>query len=65
MLAALAFSRKALPECLPNPPLGCVIVDADQIEIVAQGYRQAPGQYDTEAGALAFHSFIVRIYLIL
>ncbi|MEH2243905.1 hypothetical protein [Nostoc sp.] len=63
MLAALASSRKALPECLPNPRLGCVIVDADQI--IAQGYTQAPGQYDTEAGALAFHSFIVRIYLIL
>ncbi|WP_298916551.1 hypothetical protein [uncultured Nostoc sp.] len=63
MLTTLASSRKALPECLPNVPLGCVIVDADQI--VAQAYTQAPGQYDAEAGALAFHSFIVRIYLIL
>ncbi|WP_334692786.1 hypothetical protein [Nostoc sp.] len=36
MLAALAQSRKALPEFLPNPPVGCVIVDVQ--EIVAQGY---------------------------
>ncbi|MEH2144751.1 hypothetical protein [Nostoc sp.] len=63
MLAALACSRKALPECFPNPPVACVIGDANQI--VAQGYTQLPGQDDTEAGALAFHSFIVRIYLIL
>ncbi|MEH2273417.1 MAG: hypothetical protein V7K40_00945 [Nostoc sp.] len=52
MLAALACSKKALPECLPNPPVNCVIGDAD--EIVAQRYTQAPGQYHAEAGALAF-----------
>ncbi|MEH2307675.1 MAG: deaminase [Nostoc sp.] len=50
MLAALAQSKKALPECLPNPPVGCVIVDTQ--EIVAQGYTQAPGKHHAEADAL-------------
>ncbi len=50
MLAALAQSRKALPECLPNPPVGCVIVDAQ--EIIAQGYTQTPGKDHAEADAL-------------
>ncbi|MDZ8032491.1 MAG: deaminase [Nostoc sp. DedQUE08] len=50
MLAALAQSRKALPECLPNPPVGCAIVDGQ--EIVAQGYTQAPGKHHAEADAL-------------
>lgn len=50
MLAALAQSRKALPECLPNPPVGCVIVDGQ--EIIAQGYTQAPGKHHAEADAL-------------
>lgn len=50
MLAALAQSRKALPECLPNPPVGCVIVDGQ--EIVAQGYTRTPGKYHAEADAL-------------
>ena len=58
MLAALGCSRKKLPEYLPNPPAACVIGDADQI--VAQGYTEAPAQYHTEAGALAFHTFIKR-----
>ncbi|QLE39846.1 riboflavin-specific deaminase [Nostoc sp. C052] len=50
MLAALTQSRKAMPECLPNPPVGCVIVDAQ--EIVAQGYTRIPGKYHAEADAL-------------
>ncbi|MBE8999429.1 riboflavin-specific deaminase [Nostoc sp. LEGE 12447] len=50
MLAALAQSKKALPECLPNPPVGCVIVETQ--EIVAQGYTQAPGKHHAEADAL-------------
>jgi len=50
MLAALAQSRKALPECLPNPPVGCVIVDTQKI--VAQGYTQVPGKHHAEADAL-------------
>jgi hypothetical protein len=36
MLTALAQSSKALPQCLPNPPVGCVIVENEKI--VAQGY---------------------------
>jgi pyrimidine deaminase RibD-like protein len=50
MLAALAQSRTALPTCLPNPPVGCVIVDGEKI--VAQGYTGAPGKYHAEADAL-------------
>ncbi|MBN3874256.1 hypothetical protein [Nostoc sp. JL33] len=60
MLLSLAHSRKALPESLPNPPVGCVLADAD--EIIAQGYTQALGQYHTEADALAFHSFLVLLF---
>ncbi|MEH1831015.1 MAG: hypothetical protein V7L29_02775 [Nostoc sp.] len=55
MLTALARSRKALPECLSNPPVGCVILDAD--EIVAQRYTRPSGQYHAEADVLAFQSF--------
>lgn len=51
MLAALEQSRKALPECLPNPPVGCVVVDAQNI-VVAQGYTHAPGKDHAEADAL-------------
>lgn len=50
MLTALTQSKKALPECLPNPPVGCVIVDAE--EIVAQGYTRVPGKHHAEADAL-------------
>ncbi|MEH2164002.1 MAG: deaminase [Nostoc sp.] len=50
MLAALAQSRKALPECLPNPPVGCVIGDTQKI--VAEGYTQVPGKHHAEADAL-------------
>lgn len=50
MLAALAQSRKALPECLPNPPVGCVIVHSGKI--VAAGYTHSPGKHHAEADAL-------------
>ncbi|OUL34045.1 riboflavin-specific deaminase [Nostoc sp. T09] len=50
MLAALAQSRKALLECLPNPPVGCVIVHSG--EIVAVGYTHSPGKHHAEADAL-------------
>lgn len=50
MLAALVESKKALPECLPNRPVGCVIVDKK--EIVAQGYTQPPGKHHAEIHAL-------------
>jgi len=31
MRAVLQEGRKALPDCLPNPPVGCVLVKAGQI----------------------------------
>jgi pyrimidine deaminase RibD-like protein len=50
MWAALKEGRKALPACLPNPPVGCVLVNGDQI--VASGFTQPPGQQHAEAMAL-------------
>jgi pyrimidine deaminase RibD-like protein len=47
MRAALKEARKALSDCLPNPPVGCVLVRADQI--IAAGYTQLPGQQHAEA----------------
>jgi pyrimidine deaminase RibD-like protein len=38
MLIALELSKKALPHCLPNPPVGCVLVKYGQI--VGQGFTQ-------------------------
>ena len=51
MRAALKEGRKALPDCLPNPPVGCVLVRADRI--IASGYTQMPGQLHAEAMALS------------
>jgi pyrimidine deaminase RibD-like protein len=51
MRAALVEGRKALPDCLPNPPVGCVLVRADQI--IAAGYTQLLGQQHAEAMALS------------
>ena len=51
MQAALAEGRRALPACLPNPPVGCVLVRDDRI--VARGFTQPPGNPHAEAGALA------------
>lgn len=50
MRMALEEGRKALPGCLPNPPVGCVLV-RDGL-IVAQAHTQAPGHPHAEAGAL-------------
>src|SRR5215208_4251063 len=50
MMEALAESQKALPACLPNPPVGCVIVHGSQI--VARGFTGAPGTPHAEAAAL-------------
>ncbi len=50
MAEALAESRKALPLCLPNPPVGCVIVRGQQI--LARGFTGAPGEPHAEAAAL-------------
>ena len=51
MALALAHSKRALPACLPNPPVGCVLVR--QGELVASGYTQSPGADHAEAAALA------------
>jgi pyrimidine deaminase RibD-like protein len=50
MLDALAESRQALPACLPNPPVGCVIVQDGTI--VARGFTGAPGTPHAEPAAL-------------
>lgn len=51
MSQALEQGRRALPDCQPNPPVGCVIVR--QGAVVASGYTQAPGQHHAEAMALS------------
>jgi pyrimidine deaminase RibD-like protein len=51
MRAALVEGRKALPACLPNPPVGCVLVHNGAI--IARGYTNPPGQPHAEAMALS------------
>jgi pyrimidine deaminase RibD-like protein len=50
MREALAEGRKALPACLPNPPVGCVLVKNGVI--IARGYTNPPGHPHAEAMAL-------------
>ena len=50
MRLALAEGRKALPACLPNPPVGCVLVRNQQV--IAAAHTQPPGHPHAEAGAL-------------
>ncbi len=51
MLKAIELSKKALPDCRPNPPVGCVFVKGG--EVVSSGFSQAPGSYHAEASAIA------------
>lgn len=51
MMAALLESRKALPGCRPNPPVGCVIVLEDRI--VSRGFTGSPGTAHAEAAAIS------------
>jgi pyrimidine deaminase RibD-like protein len=51
MEEALAQSVLALPECRPNPPVGCVIVEGETV--VARGFTGPPGTSHAEAAALA------------
>jgi riboflavin biosynthesis protein RibD len=50
MLQALSEGRMALPACLPNPPVGCVIVRSGAI--IGRGHTQPPGGPHAEIGAL-------------
>ena len=51
MSQALAEGKRALPACLPNPPVGCVLVQSGKI--IGRGYTQPPGGAHAEIGALA------------
>jgi len=51
MRLALDEGRRALPGCLPNPPVGAVVVRAGKV--IACGHTQPPGQPHAEAMALA------------
>jgi len=50
MRIALSEGLLALPACLPNPPVGCVLVRNG--EIIARGHTQEPGKDHAEAMAL-------------
>lgn len=51
MRLALTESRRALPACRPNPPVGCVIARGSSV--ITTGYTNPPGQHHAEAMALA------------
>jgi pyrimidine deaminase RibD-like protein len=51
MLLALENSRQALPECRPNPPVGCVIVHKG--DVVSKGFTQSPGHHHAEIDAIS------------
>ena len=51
MYLALIEGRKALPDCLPNPPVGCVLVRDGCV--IAKGYTNPPGKNHAEAMALS------------
>ncbi|MGH8256515.1 MAG: bifunctional diaminohydroxyphosphoribosylaminopyrimidine deaminase/5-amino-6-(5-phosphoribosylamino)uracil reductase RibD [Steroidobacteraceae bacterium] len=51
MRLALLEGRKALPGCLPNPPVGCVLVREGLV--LASGHTNPPGQHHAEAMALS------------
>lgn len=50
MRMAIEAGRQALPACLPNPPVGCVLVRNG--EIIGRGFTQAPGCAHAEAMAM-------------
>ena len=51
MHLALLEGRKALPGCIPNPPVGCVLVR--QGRVIAAGHTNPPGEKHAEAMALS------------
>ena len=54
MYLALLEGRKALPRCVPNPPVGCVLVRDGNV--IAKGYTNPPGRNHAEAMALSLLS---------
>ncbi len=54
MLRALELSQNALPNCIPNPPVGCVL--AKNGSIIAEGYTQAVGGNHAEVEAINLYS---------
>ncbi len=50
MLRALEVSKFALPDCIPNPPVGCILVKGDAV--VSEGFTQAIGGNHAEVQAL-------------
>ena len=51
MRVALNESKRALPGCVPNPPVGCALVRGGVV--VATGFTQPPYQPHAEPMALA------------
>ena len=51
MRLAIEEGRRALPGCLPNPPVGALLVRDG--EVVARGHTQVPGRPHAEAMALS------------
>ena len=51
MLLALETSRQALPNCLPNPPVGCVIVHNGHV--IATCFPHKIGSHHAEIDALS------------
>lgn len=53
MLRALEIAQNALPQCQPNPPVGCVLVKDNLI--VSEGYTQKIGGNHAEVEAILAH----------
>lgn len=54
MLRALDISKNALPNCVPNPPVGCVLVKDESI--ISEGFTQTIGGNHAEVQALNAYS---------
>ncbi|MDF1645211.1 MAG: bifunctional diaminohydroxyphosphoribosylaminopyrimidine deaminase/5-amino-6-(5-phosphoribosylamino)uracil reductase RibD [Pseudomonadales bacterium] len=54
MLLALNASKNALPACIPNPPVGCVLVKNG--EVLTEGFTQSIGGNHAEAEAINKYS---------
>jgi pyrimidine deaminase RibD-like protein len=54
MLLALNASKNALPACIPNPPVGCVLVKNG--EVLTEGFTQSIGGNHAEVEAINKYS---------